>query len=148
MPLTDAVIQAAKPDTKSYKLAGGGSLYLEVLPSGGKYWRFKYRFDRKQTCMSLGVYPSVSLKEALAQRDKAKEILRQGINPGEQAQLERRKALDELARQESVARFMVDNEGALSFKLGKRSLYLTPNETAELCVFLDATRDLIRKTKR
>ncbi|MGC9159342.1 MAG: Arm DNA-binding domain-containing protein [Terracidiphilus sp.] len=29
---------------KPYKLSDGGGLYLEVDPSGGKYWRFKYRF--------------------------------------------------------------------------------------------------------
>ena len=148
MSLTNAMIQAAKPDTKPYKLSGGGSLYLEVLPRGGKYWHFKYRFGGKQTCMSFGVYPNVSLEEAFARRDEAKEMLKQGIDPGEQARFERRKALDELARQKAATRFMLDNDGALSFRLGNRSLHLTPSETVELCTFLDATRDLIRKNNR
>jgi hypothetical protein len=43
---------------KPYKLADEKGLYLEVDPSGGKYWRFKYRFPREKR-ISLGVYPEV-----------------------------------------------------------------------------------------
>jgi hypothetical protein len=32
--LSDAAIRAAKPSEKAYKLPAGGSLYLEVSPSG------------------------------------------------------------------------------------------------------------------
>ena len=45
---------------KPYKMADGKGLYLEVDPSGGKYWRFKYRFPKEKR-ISLGVYPDVSL---------------------------------------------------------------------------------------
>ena len=41
--LSDAAIRAAKPSEKAYKLPAGGSLYLEVSPSGAKLWRWKYR---------------------------------------------------------------------------------------------------------
>jgi hypothetical protein len=43
--------------TKPYKVADGAGLYLEVDPSGGKYWRFKYRRTGKEKRISLGVYP-------------------------------------------------------------------------------------------
>ncbi|MCX4188854.1 Arm DNA-binding domain-containing protein [Methylophaga sp. OBS3] len=40
-----------KPDgtatDKRYKLTDEKGLYLEVAPGGGKWWRFKYRFDLK-----------------------------------------------------------------------------------------------------
>jgi hypothetical protein len=42
-------------------------------------------------------------------------------------------------------RFLLDSDGALSFRLGKRCLNLTAAETAELRVFLDATRPVIPK---
>lgn len=42
MPLTDATIRNAKPGDKSKKLFDSGGLYLEVAPSGGKWWRLKY----------------------------------------------------------------------------------------------------------
>ncbi len=46
----------------------GGGLYLEVAPSGGKWWRLKYRFGGKEKRISLGVYPDVSLKQARRRR--------------------------------------------------------------------------------
>jgi len=44
MPLNDTAIKGAKPKDKPYKLSGGGGLYLEFAPKGGKWWRYKYRF--------------------------------------------------------------------------------------------------------
>ena len=46
MALTDTAIGAAKPKKKAYRLFDGGGLYLEISPSGGKWWRLKYRFER------------------------------------------------------------------------------------------------------
>src|SRR5262249_4099639 len=40
--LTAVAASKAKPREKNYKLAAGGGLYLEVMPSGAKYWRWKY----------------------------------------------------------------------------------------------------------
>ena len=64
MPLTDLAIRNAKPSTKPVRLADSGGLYLEIAPSGGKWWRFKYRVDGKEKRLSLGVYPVTGLKEA------------------------------------------------------------------------------------
>ena len=47
MPLTDVEIRNARPRDKSYRLADGAGMYLEVSPAGGKYWRLKYRFAGK-----------------------------------------------------------------------------------------------------
>ncbi len=49
MPLTDVAVRAAKPREKSYKLADGQGMYLEVMPNGSKYWRSKYRIDGKES---------------------------------------------------------------------------------------------------
>ena len=43
MPLTVKQCQNAKPTEKPYKLADGKGMYLEIAPSGSKYWRLKYR---------------------------------------------------------------------------------------------------------
>ena len=48
MKLTDQAIKAAKPREKTYKMADGGGLYLEVTTKGSKLWRLKYRFLQKQ----------------------------------------------------------------------------------------------------
>lgn len=60
-----------------------GGLYLEVAPTGGKWWRLKYRFAGKEKRISLGVYPDVSLKEAREKRDAARKHLSNEIDPGE-----------------------------------------------------------------
>jgi hypothetical protein len=41
MPLTDTAIRNAKPCGKTTKLFNESGLYLEISPSGGKWWRLK-----------------------------------------------------------------------------------------------------------
>ena len=83
MPLTDVVIRNAKPNKKPTKLFDGAGLYLEVAPSGGKWWRFKYRFAGKEKRLSLGVYPEVSLKEARKRLEKNRKLFANGVDPSE-----------------------------------------------------------------
>ena len=82
--LTDTAIRAAKPREKRYKLADGEGLYVEVAPSGGKWWRIKYRFGGKEKRLSLGVYPAAGLKEARNRAAEIKDMLRRGLDPGEE----------------------------------------------------------------
>jgi hypothetical protein len=52
------ISKAARRDT-AYRLADALGLYLLVTPSGGKLWRYKYRFQGLQKEMSYGKYPDV-----------------------------------------------------------------------------------------
>ncbi len=81
MKLNARQVDAAKPREKAYKLADGAGLYLEVVPSGSRYWRMKYRFNGKEKRLAFGVYPAVSLAQARALRDDAKKKLAEGIDP-------------------------------------------------------------------
>lgn len=81
MKLTDKACKAAKPKEKPYPMADGGGLYLEIQPSGRKYWRMKYRFNDKQKKLAFGVYPEISLAKARERRAEAKELLSDGIDP-------------------------------------------------------------------
>ncbi|MCG5525751.1 integrase arm-type DNA-binding domain-containing protein [Ectothiorhodospira haloalkaliphila] len=83
MPLTDTVIRNAKPGEKIRKLSDSAGLYLEISPSGGKWWRFKYRYGGKEKRLSLGVYPDISLKVARERRDEARKQLANGVDPSE-----------------------------------------------------------------
>ena len=83
MPLTDTAIRKAKPGDKPVRLFDGGGLYLEVAPSGGKWWRLKYRYTGKEKRISLGVYPDVPLKKARERRNDARRLLADGVDPGE-----------------------------------------------------------------
>ena len=51
--LTDRTILQTKPKEKPYRIYDTGGLYLEVSPAGGKLWRWKYRFDKKEKRLSL-----------------------------------------------------------------------------------------------
>jgi len=98
--LTDRAISAAKPGDKPLRLYDGGGLYLEVTPKGGKWWRFKYRFDGKEKLLSMGTYPDTPLagrwvdkakqkaqdesgylKGARDKRDDARQLVAAGIDP-------------------------------------------------------------------
>ncbi|MBP7483503.1 MAG: integrase arm-type DNA-binding domain-containing protein [Lacunisphaera sp.] len=81
--LTDTAIKKAKPGEKPKRMFDGGGLYLEVATSGGKLWRFKYRFEGKEKRQALGVYPDTSLVKAREKRDKARRLLADGIDPAE-----------------------------------------------------------------
>ena len=83
MMLKDINIRNAKPKDKLYRLFDGKGLYLEVLPSGGKYWRLKYRYAGKEKRLALGVYPEVTLAVARERCDQARKALAVGNDPGE-----------------------------------------------------------------
>ncbi len=82
MALTDTAIKNAKPKDKPYKMGDTGGLFLLVQPSGGKLWRLKYRVDGKEKKLGLGTYPEVSLGDARKGRDKARELIAIGKDPG------------------------------------------------------------------
>ena len=63
--LSKLLIDKTKHGSKTTRLWDGRGLYLEIAPSGGKWWRFKYRFGGKEKRLSLVVYPDVGLKGAL-----------------------------------------------------------------------------------
>lgn len=81
MPLTDSAIRNAKPGPKPVRLWDAGGLYLEVAPSGGRWWRLKFRFAGKEKRLSLGTYPETGLKDARAKRDEARKLLDKGVDP-------------------------------------------------------------------
>lgn len=84
MALTDISIRALVHGDKPIKKADEKGLFLLLQPSGGKLWRFKYRFNGKEKKLGLGRYPDVSLKEARRRRDEARQTLAMGIDPGEE----------------------------------------------------------------
>lgn len=59
----------------------GGGLYLEVLASGSRVWRLKYRHAGKESRATFGHFPEVGLAEARTRAAKARALLRDGIAP-------------------------------------------------------------------
>jgi len=83
MALTDVKVKHANAKEKDYKLSDSKGLYLLVTKTGSKYWRLKYRFLSKEKVLALGVYPTVTLKQARKASELAKEQLEQGIDPSQ-----------------------------------------------------------------
>ena len=101
--LTERTCANAKPTSKERRLFDGGGLYLAVRPTGGKSWKWKYRFGDRERKLTIGPYPLVSLKGARDARDQAKLQLLRGEDPGEVKQAAIRKAkvgetFEEIAR--------------------------------------------------
>jgi len=82
IPLSDIKVQKVKSKNKNVTLFDGGGLFLMVTPTGGKLWRFKYRYDGKQKLLAFGTYPEISLLDARKRRDEARSQLAHDIDPG------------------------------------------------------------------
>lgn len=114
MPLSDTAIRNAKPGSKPIRMFDDRGLYLEVAPSGGKWWRFRYRFGGKQKLLSMGTYPDVPLatpkgqdliKGARELRDEARKLVASGIDPSEHRKASKAARADRAANSfEVVAR--------------------------------------------
>jgi len=153
MPLTTEIIEDASPGLdmkrkltdKPYKLYDSSGLFLLISPTGGKWWRFKYRYGGKENQLSVGTYPLVSLAEARSQRETFRELLATGIDPSHNRQKEKMAKLVEEARLLAATRFTLESDGGLSIRLDKRRIALTPTETEELRSFLNTTRKIVPK---
>lgn len=105
MTLSDAKIRNAKPKAKPYKLSDAAGLFLAITPSGGKWWRLKYRHGGKEKLLSLGTYPEVLLARAREKRDEARRIIADGKDPSLERQEAKRQAKIAAANSfEAVAR--------------------------------------------
>lgn len=108
--LTDMLIRKAKVPAKPTKLSDERGLYLLCAPSGGKWWRLKYRFVGKEKLLSLGTYPEVSLAKAREARDAARRQLAAGVDPSAARQQgKRQKAEAAINDFEAVAREWLEN---------------------------------------
>lgn len=83
MALTELQARQAKPATKDYPLADEKGLRLLVRLTGSKTWQLRYRrpVDNKADIFTIGTYPETSLKTARENRDKARALISQGIDP-------------------------------------------------------------------
>ena len=78
-------------------------MYLEVAPSGGKWWRLKYRVAGVEKRLSLGTYPETSLKSAREKRDEARALIAQGIDPSDLRKASKAQAQADAAQAQRAA---------------------------------------------
>ena len=73
MALTDVVIKKAPVRETRYLICDGDGLNLEIMPSGAKIWRLRYREHGHEHRVTLGKYPALSLADARSKRDDLKK---------------------------------------------------------------------------
>jgi integrase len=87
--LTDTEIRKAKSKEKPYQLTDGRGLFLWITPTGGKLWRWKYRFQGVGKQMSYGRYPDITLADARERHAAARRLLASGVDPMAQRKAEK-----------------------------------------------------------
>jgi len=105
MALTDTALKALKPQNKPYTVADERGLYVEVFPTGGIVWRFRYRLAGKREKLTLGKYPALTLKNARIKRDEAAQAAAMDKSPARQKQLAKQAAADATTVAEFGERF-------------------------------------------
>jgi integrase len=92
--LTDTKLRTLKPRTGAYRLADANGLCIEVRPSGAKVWRYRYRYAGKASIITLAEYPTMSLAEARAERERLRALVKSGGNPAYAARVARAAKLE------------------------------------------------------
>lgn len=104
-PLTDIQVKNAKVKSADYRLADGGGMYLLISKDGAKYWRMDYRLNGRRNTLAFGKYGDISLSKAREERQAARDLINEGIDPAEARDLKRQLANDANANTfEKIAR--------------------------------------------
>lgn len=86
--LTDKSLRGLKPTEREQSIGDGGGLWIRILPAAkGGAVNFYYRFQvhGKERRYNCGSYPDTSLAHARRNRNTARALVEQGIDPVEQA---------------------------------------------------------------
>jgi integrase len=158
--LTATEVNKVKPKDKAFKLTDEKGLYLLVQTTGGKLWRFDYRFDSKRKTLALGAYPDVSLADARNRRDDARKLIANEIDPSETKKaLKAAKnnslsnSFEVIAREWLATKMQTKSEGYRKNVIRRFELYLFPwlgkRSMSEINVpeLLDAIRRIENQNK-
>ena len=81
MAKAEIKFRRAERDTKPYKIADEGGLYLLVHPNGSKYWRMRLFVKGRERLLSFGLYPAMTLEMARAARNEVRARVGRGDAP-------------------------------------------------------------------
>jgi hypothetical protein len=106
--LKDAEFRKIKSTDTEQLLTDGGGLFVRVrsaVDGGSVSFRLAYRVDGKQKWLTVGTYPTMSLKDARDARDTHKANLKEGRDPALDKQLEKQRQYNiQLAEQAENAK--------------------------------------------
>ncbi len=81
MTISEVKLRSLKPKAKAYQESDGSGLFVEVLPSGTRIWRLRYRLADKQEKITLGEYPTYPLVDARQWRTDCTSLIKRGLSP-------------------------------------------------------------------
>ena len=108
MALTDNALKALKPRDKTYTVTDDRGLHVEVFPTGGIVWRYRYRLNGKYEKLTLGKYPALTLKNARLKRDEAAQQVAMGESPAKKKQQAKVAGAEDATMAEFAERFFKD----------------------------------------
>ncbi len=105
--LTHLAYKNAPIHDKSYRMPCGKGLYLYVMPTGGKSWRYDYKLKtddgKYKSCSYVyGLFPEIGVAEIQELHTQAHKLVSAGIDPNEY-----RKEQERTQRQERAYTFEV-----------------------------------------
>lgn len=100
LEFTVKFIESVKPTDKELRFTDAKTpgLTLAVKPAtdrkkdGSKLWRFRYLLNGTPKMLSLGEYPTVSLKEARERAHEVRKNLDNGVDPSQERKIEKQTA--------------------------------------------------------
>jgi len=140
MKLTDQECRDIKATNKPIKLSDWGGLFLFITPNGTKFWRHKYRINGKETQISYGQYPQISLNEARKHHKETKRLLSDGLDPME-IRREKKKLRPKPINKKKVFNLALSKEGEFTIETPNNFLRLSKSETQAIKSFLNAIDD-------
>jgi hypothetical protein len=95
---------SAKPRAAVCRLRDGGGLFLQVRPTGVRYWQFRYtKPDGRESSIQIGPYPRVTLEQARAARNGHQLAVARGDDPA-------------VIRKQDKARRKIESARPMTFK--------------------------------
>lgn len=87
MALSDFKLKALKPiPGRRLEVADEHGLYVEVMPTGSKVWRYRYALHGRREKVTVGPYPEVGVSEARKRRLAFSEMVERGESPAKAKQ--------------------------------------------------------------
>jgi len=99
--LNDTQCRNAKPALKAdgtlqpTRLVDGDGLVIEIKAKGAGVWRCRFELGGKPGIYTLGNYPAVNLSDARKERERLRELVKQGINPVHDRRIVRAKRIQQ-----------------------------------------------------
>lgn len=104
MAIREAQIKTFKPADKRYTVVDVDGLFLEIMPTGKKYWRVRHKKFGKRATTTIGEYPTIALTEARLAALQIRTTIHEEETPQKHIPLFREIAMEYITIQETLSK--------------------------------------------